>query len=248
MCQPAQRAAIIAHPSRPVNLYLEEIPIHVFAFELLWERFHLALVVKVFRARRAEQQGTVNIALTVKSDSTIIALPLVVGHVEIIPFFFCLGQLLSCTPETQKLAGIAGPVDLTASNAHGGDKLNLNTLGLVGLVHGVIVPFFFSSRQLPVAHALPQLPLGALHLTLRVTLATPRVLLELAALALRDFVHVGSIDDLKARWKRLTIFFILLLLFLGMVEYQPRLLARGLVYQLAPCLSSFILHHHSHLR
>jgi len=148
MCQPAQRAAIIAHPQRPVNPYLEEIPIHVFAFVFLWEGFHLALIIKVFRARRAEQQVTVHIALAVKTATTIIALPTVVlGHGGIIPFFLSPGQLLCCTPEAQKLGRIAGPVDLAASNAHGGDKLDLDALGLVVLGHGEIISFFFCCRQ-----------------------------------------------------------------------------------------------------
>ena len=150
---------------------------------------HLALVVKVFRAVTAEERGTIHEARTLKLHTTVVAGLVGLGHGGIIPFFFPAGQLLCCTPEAQKLGRIAGPVDLTASNAHGGDKLDLDTLGLVGLGHGGILPFFFCPGQLPLAHLLPHLPLGALHLPLGIALATTGVLLELAALALRDLVH-----------------------------------------------------------
>ena len=220
MCQPAQRAAIIAPPSRPVNLYFEEIPIRVFAFVFLGERFHLALIVKVFRARGAEQQGTVNVALTVKGTTTVVALPAVfVGHGLIIPFFFPTGQLslplFFCgvrTRDATKLVlppRIADELDVKENNILVADfALDQEFVG-----HGGIVPFFFSCRQLPLTHLLPHLPLGALDPPLQVALGTLRAEEHLAAALLRDLVHGDIIDDLQARWKRLTIFFILLFYF-----------------------------------
>lgn len=181
-------------------MIIEDVPI---SLVLIHRLVHLALVVRVFRAVTAEERGTIHEARTLKLHTTVVAGLVGLGHGGIIPFFFPAGQLLCCTPEAQKLGRIAGPVDLTASNAHGGDKLDLDTLGLVGLGHGGILPHQRVNLQPLDLNLIPfllsQLPLGALHLPLGITLATTGVLLHLAALALRDLVHGVIICQVRER-------------------------------------------------